>query len=51
VGYSNFSIKVDDEVEAKFRSAAAEKFKGRKGYFRAAITEAVNNWLEEKGRK
>ncbi|MBI2575465.1 hypothetical protein HYV82_06295 [Candidatus Woesearchaeota archaeon] len=45
------TVKVDDKVEAKFRSAAAEKFKSRKGYLKAAMAEAVNNWLEEKGRK
>lgn len=44
-------VRVDDEVKAKLRRVAAEKFNNRKGYMQAAIREAVNQWLEEKESK
>ena len=45
------TISVDDETEAKFRKAAAERHNGRKGYLGDAITEAMNKWLEKKEQK
>lgn len=42
------TVRVADETLARFRKAAAEKFKNRKGYLKAAMAEAVKSWVEEK---
>ena len=40
-------IRIDDDLERKFRIKAVEKYGGRKGCIGKAVEEAIKKWLEE----
>lgn len=44
------NLKIDDELEKKFRMTAAEKFEAKKGFLKKAIEEAVRDWIEKNCR-
>lgn len=45
------TVSMDDEIEAKFRKLAAERYGIRKGYLGDALSEAVSQWLREGQQK
>jgi len=45
------NLKVDDELERKFRKVAAERFEARKGFLKKAVEEALSEWVRRNQRK
>lgn len=45
------TIKVNDEVEKKFREVVRANYPGKKGDLGKAVTEALQKWIEEKKQK
>lgn len=45
------TISVEDEVEARFRKWAAERFRNKKGFLGNAVTEAMKDKLKENEQK
>jgi len=41
------NLKIDDELEKKFRKMAVEKFEAKKGFLKKAIEEAVRDWIHK----
>jgi len=42
------SIVIDDELDAKFRAAIAQKLGLKKGNIKIALEEAINLWIDQK---
>jgi len=42
------SIVINDELDAKFRAAIAQKLGLRKGNIKIAIEEAITMWIEQR---
>jgi len=40
-------VALDEKTEHEFRKKAIEKFGMKRGYLKAALTEAVLKWLKE----
>lgn len=45
------TIKVNDEVEKKFREVVKATYSGKKGDLGRAVTEALQKWIDEKKQK
>ena len=41
---------IEDDLEKQFRMKIVERFGGKKGTLTEALEEAIQNWLDKKGK-
>jgi len=44
------NLKIDDELERKFRRAAVEKFEAKRGFLKKAVEEAIRDWIRKNSK-
>jgi len=40
------NLSVEDELEREFRRVAADRFGAKKGFMKAAVEEAIRDWIQ-----